>query len=341
MKISFKACLLSYCISASIAFSPKVSAPNSDVKDSSFFDPAMAQYEAALKAASMSPMSTPDTKPSYSDVSFLQHLDEQQEAMEKYEAALRAALQSASIQSSVNESISSAQKDQDVMSEVVTPQESKLGQGQCWDTLTQEIHDIISDKEAKAGRPLSDDAKDEIIATVIAGSVLGTAVGSPLLVGAFLGYAGSQILKGSSDGDKTLEFLRNAKHQVMSKATAQAKAALAFTQEQWEEDQNLSSLTKKILRAIEENALAVQRDIHDTPTHIVDTVKNAVESEHLHQLPSRSLNAFREFMGSKEVQTISRNTVQAIRDGLESEEMKALKVRATKMVQDAIRSEKN
>ncbi|KAG7358962.1 hypothetical protein IV203_015551 [Nitzschia inconspicua] len=341
MKISFKACLFSYCISASIAFSPKVSAPNSDVKDSSF-DPAMAQYEAALKAASVSPMSTPDTKPSYSDVSFLQHLDEQQEAMEKYEAALRAALQSSSIHSPpVNESLSSAQKDQDVMREVLTRQESKLGQGQCWDTLTQEIHDIISDKEAKAGKQLSDDAKDEIIATVIAGSVLGTAVGSPLLVGAFLGYAGSQILKGSSDGDKTLEFLRNAKHQVMSRATAQAKAALAFTQEQWEEDQNLSSLTKKILKAIEENALAVQRDIHDTPTHIVDTVKNAVESEHLHQLPSRSLNAFREFMGSKEVQTMSRNTVQAIRDGLESEEMKALKVRATKMVQDAIRSEKN
>jgi hypothetical protein len=338
MKISSKALLFLACISGSAAFSPNVSTPNHTAKDASA-DSAMAQYEAARKLASSSKAVASEdkvAKPTYSDVAFLQHIEEQHEAMEKYEAALRAALQSTS---QISNPTSASSTQHDMLKEVVTQQESKLSQEQCWDTLTQDIHDIINEKEAKNGKPLNEEAKDEIIATAIAGSVLGTAVGSPLLVGAVLGYAGTQMLKGD-DGDKTLQLLGKAKHQILSKAAIQAKAALKFTQEQWKEDQDLSSVTKTILKAIEDKANAVQQDVHDVPTFFVESVKRTVDSEDFRKLPNRTFNAFRDFLGSEEVQAFSRNTAKAIRDGLESEEMKALQKRASMIVQDAIRSDK-
>ncbi|KAL3920231.1 MAG: hypothetical protein SGARI_006996, partial [Bacillariaceae sp.] len=168
----------------------------------------MEKYEAALKIAAESVAAKPTTSsdvpsPSYSDVSLLQHIDEQHEAMEKYEAALKAAL---------------AASTSDASSAVDVNQDS---QKTSWGSLTEEIHDIIKDKEAKEGKTMSKEEKDEVIATAIAGSVLGTAVGSPLLIGAVLGFTGTQLLQGQ-EGSKHLKALGTVSHQILSQAASQA-----------------------------------------------------------------------------------------------------------------------
>jgi hypothetical protein len=339
MKIASKALLMVAFLSPGNSFSPHMSAPSNHGKESSF-DTAMTHYEAALKNAI-----TSTTEPiqhstlSYPDVSLAQHIVEQQEAMEKYEEALRAALQSSAI-ASFSASTNEARTQQGLIKNALTQQESKLDKGQCWETLTQEIHSIINDKEKKANKPLTEEAKDEIIATAIAGSVLGTAVGSPLLVGVVWGYVGTQLLKGE-EGDKTLAFWENAKHQFISEASAQAKAVLAFTQEQRKEEHDLSSVQKKILKVMEENAHAVQRDVQEAPTKFAKHVQQVLVHQDFRHLPYRTFNAFHGFLRSEEVKVVSKNALQAIRDGLESEEMKALQNRASKVVHDAIRSSKN
>lgn len=347
MKLSsatLKAWLFGAALFTASAFSPNA---NNHGFDSSM-DAAMAQYEAALKTASECTAQDNNSRnapkvspPSYSDVSLLQQIDEQHEAMEKYEAALKVAFTSTSSSPSVSAPISTVTNNMptdvqsDALTTVVNKQQTKLNQGQCWDSLTQEIEEIINDKETESGKPLCEDAKDEIIATAIAGSVLGTAVGSPLLIGAALGYAGTQILQGEN-GNKNLKFLGTASQQIMSQAATQANAALAFTKEQWEEEQDLSSVSKKILKAIEANAQSVHDDILAAPSHLVQNLKSTVESEDFKQLPNRTFKAFQKFLGSDEVKTVSKNALQAIRDGLQSDEMKAMQNRASRVVKDTL-----
>jgi hypothetical protein len=208
-----------------------------------------------------------------------------------------------------------------------------------WTSVSEMIHSKISAAEAKEGTPLTEEAKDEIIATALAGSVLGTAVGSPLLIGAALGYAGSQLLQGEK-GEKTRQMLGKASKDLLE----QAQAAVAFTQEQLEEEKDLSKVSKKILLAIQAKASDVQNDFKSSPSDMVerlkDNLKKTVESEDFKSLPNRSFQAVRAFVESEEVKKASSSVVQAIKDGLESEEMKALQSRASQAINDSMQSKK-
>jgi hypothetical protein len=206
-------------------------------------------------------------------------------------------------------------------------------------SLISSVQSKIDFVEQKQG-PLSDEAKDELIATALAGSVLGTAVGSPLLVGAALGYAGSQLLQGEK-GEKTREILGNASKEML----AQANAALAFTKEQLEQEEDLSAASKKILLAIQEKAKKVENDFKNSPQEAMErlkvNLKKTVESEEFKTLPNRTFNAFRAFLESDEVKQASATAMKAIQDGLESEEMKALQSRASQAMKDTFDGKKN
>jgi hypothetical protein len=208
-----------------------------------------------------------------------------------------------------------------------------------WTSVSEMIKSKISAAEAKGESPLTDEAKDEIIATALAGSVLGTAVGSPLLIGAAIGYAGSQLLQGEN-GEKTRQVLGKASKELLD----QAQAAVTFTQEQLEQEKDLSKVSKKILLAIQAKATDVQNDFKTAPSDMVDrlkvNLKKTVESEEFKSLPNRSFNAVRAFVESAEVKNASSGVMKAIKDGLASDEMKALQSRASKAISDSIQTKK-
>ena len=200
--------------------------------------------------------------------------------------------------------------------------------------LTKMMYKKIDEVQIEKGQePLTEEAKDEIVATALAGSVVGTAFGSPLLVGAALGYAGSQFLQG--------EQAENARHAI-GKASkdllAQANAAAAFTAKQLEEEKDLSAASKKILLAIQDRAHDVQKEFSSEKfmDDIQAQVKKTVESEEFKQLPKNAFDAVKNFMGSDEVKQASNSALKAIKDGLESDEMKALQSRASQALTDTI-----
>lgn len=205
-----------------------------------------------------------------------------------------------------------------------------------WSSLTQMIHSKI---EEQGGDSLTDEAKDDIIATAVAGSVLGTVVGSPLVVGAALGYAGSQMLQGEK-GDKAREILGQASKEMMN----QANSAIVFTKKELENEKDLSKVSAKILLAIQDKASEVQTDFKASPTLMAEKLKESVlhtvESQDFKTLPKRSFSAFKAFLESDEVKNVSSGAIKALKDGLESEEMKALQNRASKAVKDTIDSSK-
>ncbi len=204
-----------------------------------------------------------------------------------------------------------------------------------WTSLTKTIASKIGSAEDKEGKPLSEEAKDDIIATAVAGSVLGTAIGSPLLIGAAIGYAGTQMLS---------EEQRGQAQKVLGKASKdliqQAQAAVAFTKEQLEQEEDLSAASKKILLAIQEKANQVQEELKTSPQTMMDKMKTnvmkTVESDEFKSLPKNAFHAVRAFIESDEVKKASSSAMKAIKDGLESEEMKALQSRATKAVKETI-----
>eukprot|EP00529_Nitzschia_sp_RCC80_P028597 CAMPEP_0113453868 /NCGR_PEP_ID=MMETSP0014_2-20120614/7574_1 /TAXON_ID=2857 /ORGANISM="Nitzschia sp." /LENGTH=271 /DNA_ID=CAMNT_0000345265 /DNA_START=138 /DNA_END=953 /DNA_ORIENTATION=+ /assembly_acc=CAM_ASM_000159 len=205
--------------------------------------------------------------------------------------------------------------------------------------LTKMMYQKIDEVQIEKGQePLTEEAKDEIVATALAGSVVGTAVGSPLLVGAALGYAGSQFLQG--------EQAENARHAI-GKASkdllAQANAAATFTAKQLEEEKDLSAASKKILLAIQDRANEVQQEFSSEKLmdELQTQVKKTVESEEFKQLPKNAFDAVKNFMSSDEVKQASNSALQAIKHGLESDEMKALQSRASQTLADTINKSSN
>jgi hypothetical protein len=216
---------------------------------------------------------------------------------------------------------------------------SSLDTNENWSSLTQMIKSKIGAAENKEGTPLSDEAKDEIIATALAGSALGTIVGSPLLIGAALGYAGTQMLSEDQRG-QAQKILGKASKNVLE----QANAAVAFTKEQLENEKDLSSASKKILLAIQEKATQVQYDIKSSPKDLMTNLKGNVvktlESEELKALPQNAFKAVRSFLESDEVKQAANSAMKAVKEGLESDEMKALQNRASQAMKDTLESKK-
>lgn len=218
----------------------------------------------------------------------------------------------------------------------VTVDSSNAEDADAWSSLTQMIHSKI---EEKGGDSLSEEAKDEIIATAVAASVVGTVVGSPLVVGAALGYAGSQMLQGEK-GEKAREVMGKASKEMV----AQANSAITFAKKELENEKDLSQVSAKILLAIQDKAGELKTEIKESPTLMMERMKQnlvaTVESQDFKTFPKRSFGAFKAFLESEEVKNVSASALNAIKAGLESDEVKALRSRAAKAVRETIDSSK-
>jgi hypothetical protein len=161
-----------------------------------------------------------------------------------------------------------------------------------------------------------------------------------LLIGAALGYAGTQMLSEEQRAQAQKVFGKASKNAI-----EQANAALEFTKKQLEEEKDLSAASKKILLKIQEEANKLQEDIKKSPQNFMEnwksTVMETVESEEFKQLPKNTFNAVRTFIESEEVKKASNSAMKAMRAGMESEEMKNLKQRAAHMLKDTLGSENN
>mmetsp|Transcript_4881 Transcript_4881/g.10775 ORF Transcript_4881/g.10775 Transcript_4881/m.10775 type:complete len:273 (-) Transcript_4881:238-1056(-) len=211
-----------------------------------------------------------------------------------------------------------------------------------WSSLTQIIQSKIDEK---GGDSLSEAAKDEIIKTAVAGSILGTIVGSPLVVGAALGYAGSHMMQGEN-GEKAKHVMSDASKEVMERANS----AIVFAKQELESEKDLSGVSAKILLAIQDKAGEIQSEVKESPALMAEKMKQmmvenmteklkqnvmkSVESQDFKTLPTRSFGAFKAFLESDEVKNVSAGALNAIKAGLESEEIKALQDRASKAVKD-------
>ena len=216
-----------------------------------------------------------------------------------------------------------------------------VGDGEdIWSSVTQMIHSKI---EEQGGDSLSEEATDEIIATAVAG-VVGTVVGSPLMVGAALGYAGSQMLQGEK-GEKAREAIGQASKEVMS----QANSAIDFTKKELENEKDLSKVSAKVLLAIQDKAGEMQKDFEAAPSKMVEQIPGLLASKMKENIlssvgsiePKQSFNKFMAFMESEEVQKMKSGAVKALKDGLESDELKALQSKAQKAVHDGIDTAKS
>jgi len=224
---------------------------------------------------------------------------------------------------------------------------------EAWSSVTQLIHSKM--EEMGGEESLSEEKKDEIVATAVAGSVLGTVVGSHVMVGAALGFAGSQMLQGEN-GEKAKEAMGKAGKDMMH----MGQEAFEFTKHELEHEKDLSKVSAKILMALQDKtgtlAGEIKTDLEASPAlmaekfrefaaeqtkaSITDTLKKnvlqTVESDEFKNMPQRSFNKFKAFLESEEVMKAKSGAMQAIKDGLESEEVKALQSRASKAVQDGI-----
>ena len=236
-----------------------------------------------------------------------------------------------------------------------------------WSSVTKMVHSKFEEHGGEDA--LSEEAKDEIIATAVAGSVLATVVGSPLVVGAALGYAGSKVLE-TEDGEKAREAFGKASKDLMK----QANSAIDYTKKELENEKDLSKVSAKILLAIQDKAGELQEDLKGSPQRMAEqfpafmaeklkekmmhtvgseaeklkeSVIHTVESEEFKSLPKKSFNTFMAFMESDQVQAFKSDAMKAIKegqsdamkaiqDGLDSEEVKALQSRASKAVKESI-----
>ena len=305
-------------------------------------DNAMSQYEAALKAAFEQASATavpspenqqqelgfPVVKPAWSPNNF-DEVEEQEQAIDQYGTALKAALEASSMAERATAPPSIVFGEQDKVTKKKQEQPD-------WANISGDITARIKMAESKLGAPLDASAKGEIIGTVLAGSaVLGTAaVNSPLLLGAALGYAGTHILGGERG-----EALAEASKEALTNA-------VAFTEAQIKEEKgDISRAGARIVEHLENEAIRksqevqkaaemkaheVARDISDAPSHLVDEGKKLVQSEDFQQMPKRTFKAVTAFLGSDKVKRARQKVVDSIKDGLESEEMQAMREKATR-----------
>ncbi len=303
-------------------------------------DNAMSQYEAALKAAfeEASPPAVPSPANQASVVpatgipSATNHdqappawgvtpksfdkVEQQEEAIDQYGAALKAALKSSSMTGETS------------APPTIVFGDAEQAEEPDWANISKDISSRIEFAEKKFG-PLDAAGKGEIVGTVLAGSaVLGTAaINSPLLMGAALGYAGTHLLEGKR-GEELKESLNNAvefaqctlelEQGDISKASARI----------------VEHLQNEAIKKSREAAQQVAREIENAPAHLVEETTKFVQSEDFQKAPKRAFQAVSAFLGSDEVKRAKESVVKSIQDGLESDEMHALKARATRSLKD-------
>lgn len=338
---------------------------------------AMSQYEAALKAAFeqasvKSSLPSPTDQEQYlaqqaeveeqrqlafvqkisvestidSNTVLLEQVQEQEQAIDQYETALKAALESSGAVVAASTTAppttvfgeQAQQEEQDAAPLVATATSSY--EQLDWSSISKDISSRIEKAESKLGGELDPAKKGEIVGTVLAGSaVLGTAaINSPLLMGAALGYAGTHVL-GGKRGEALAEYSKDA-----------LRSAVTFTQSQLHEEKgDISKASARIVEHLQNEAMRKAKDmghaaemqahqmskgLSTAPAHLVEEGKKIVESDDFQQMPTRTFSAIKTFLGSDEVKRARESVVKSIKDGLESEELKAVKNRATRSLQD-------
>lgn len=184
----------------------------------------------------------------------------------------------------------------------------------------------------------STDEKNQKVATAVAGSALGVLAGSPLVLGAALGLAGSQWLDDSEEGLKNRETLEKAGIQV----TDQLKSAIEFAQAEIEKEEDPSKIPEKMVLALQNRASDLQSQANEAPALVATAVKEKLESEQfkaeLKQAPARAFGAVKEFLQSEEVKAASGSVFKALKETMDSEEVKALQARASQAVKESLKT---
>jgi hypothetical protein len=174
----------------------------------------------------------------------------------------------------------------------------------------------------------SNSSQDQMVATAVVGSAFGVVVGSPLVLGAALGLAGSHLMEG--ENRKLLE-------KAGKGIATQLQGAIAYAQQQIEEEEDPSKIHEKMLLAFEAKLNQDLAEVKTAPTQLINAFKGALESEDYKAAPGRAFNAFRGFLGSEEVKQAQSRAFKAMQDSLESDEVKALQKRAAQAFKDSIK----
>jgi uncharacterized membrane protein YeaQ/YmgE (transglycosylase-associated protein family) len=177
--------------------------------------------------------------------------------------------------------------------------------------------------------------QDEMVAAAVGSAALGVVVGSPLVIGAALGYAGSKLLEGES-GKQTKEILG----MVGKTVSTQLQGAYHFAHEQLENEKDLSKVSEKVLKALQAKADNLSHEIQESPQQMARAFKEALESEDLKESPGRAMKAFRGFLNSDEVKSAQARALEAFKQGMQSEEMKALQSRASQALKETVETKK-
>lgn len=143
-------------------------------------------------------------------------------------------------------------------------------------------------------------------------------------------------------GETTREFLGQIGWTVLERTASSTKTAVTNAQNQWEqEDGNWHKLSQKALLTLHEQMEEAQADLKSWPTVFTQKVQHTIESEAFQSFPRRSFQAMQTFLTSDEVKRAQTKAAKAFKEVLESEELEAVKKRATKLfVEDTLPSKK-
>lgn len=199
------------------------------------------------------------------------------------------------------------------------------------------------DKKAPQSLVLPKDGDKKMVATAVAGSALGVVAGSPLLLGAALGLAGSKLLDDSEEGLKNRKMLEELGSQITHKV--QNAVEYGKTELLDEEDVDLSKLTQKLMTLVQSKSKNWQEDAKKAPSTLSLALKEKFESEEfqaeLKMAPGRAFSAFKGFMESEEVKSASGSVWNALKTTMQSDEVKALKSRASQAVKETLEAKNN
>lgn len=171
------------------------------------------------------------------------------------------------------------------------------------------------------------EAGEEKVAAAVGNAALDVVAGAPLVVGAALDYARSQLLEGES-GNDAKEKLGNVGKNIAE----QLQGAVKFAQEQIENEEDLSKVSDKLVQALQAKADELGHELQGTPTQVAEALKEAMESEDLKDAPGRAMEVFKGFLGSTEVKDAQSRALEALKQGMESDEMKAFQSRASEVL---------
>lgn len=181
------------------------------------------------------------------------------------------------------------------------------------------------------------DEKSQTVATAIAGTTVGLVAGSPLVLGAALGLAGSKLLDESEEGLKNRKILEKAGIEVTDKL----RAAIEFAHSEIEKEEDPTKIAEKVALAFQDHAADIKNKAKETPALVARVVKDKLENEEFKEemkmAPGRAFQALKGFVQSEEVKAASGSVVKALKETMESDEVKALQSRASQAIKESLK----